>query len=89
MDLFCLSKLDLEAILDTGNYPLTKKKIRRCAIKLALRREFIHYAKAVKRQKSRESGILKPLPSFNNKIATAASREVCLHHLICNLHRDP
>ena len=76
-DLCVLSKLDLEAILDTGNYPLTKKKIRKSAIKLALRREFIHYARAVKRQRTRDlNGGQVSVKSFNDNITTAASKEV-------------
>eukprot|EP01029_Cantina_marsupialis_P032359 TRINITY_DN97_c0_g3_i6.p1 TRINITY_DN97_c0_g3~~TRINITY_DN97_c0_g3_i6.p1 ORF type:complete len:869 (+),score=219.48 TRINITY_DN97_c0_g3_i6:225-2831(+) len=48
VDLYRLTKKDMEEVLDTGLFPKTKKKIRKAAIRLSLRREFVKYA-AVKR----------------------------------------
>lgn len=46
----CLTKDRMEAILNTGAFPETAMCIRRAAIKLALRREFVAYANAVREE---------------------------------------
>jgi len=51
-----LTKADLTAVLDTGRYQATRKLIRKTAIRLALRREFLQ---AVKMSKLHRGFLLK------------------------------
>jgi len=53
VDVLVLRRTQLQDVLQNGTYPKTRKFIRRCAIRLAVRRAFIEYAKYIKKEEKK------------------------------------
>lgn len=62
-----LSKEDFDEIINSGIFPNSKRIVRRSAIRMCLRREFIHYANSI-------IALQSVIPSFNGKAPSEVRR---------------